>query len=94
MDPGQFETPWVEYTKRMDPEKYVKFVQCFDLLIQETNLKEATSMLSIGIGKFNRNDWFKWVPPPLPQNIWKDLVLTFRSWWIRDFDSGKLITQD
>ena len=63
MDPGQFETPWVEYTKRMDPEKYVKFVQCFDLLIQETKIKETTSMLSIGIGKFNRNDWFKWVPP-------------------------------
>ena len=59
MDPGQFETPWVEYTKRMDPDKYVKFAQCFHQLIQGTNLKEANSMLSIGIGQFDRNDWFK-----------------------------------
>ena len=51
MDPGQFETPWNEYTNRMDPDKYVKFAQSFHRLIEGTNVHEATSMLTVGIGE-------------------------------------------
>ena len=43
MDPGQFEAPWTEYTRRMDPEKYTKFAQCFQRLIEGTNVEEAAS---------------------------------------------------
>ena len=51
MDPGQYEVFWNEYNKRMDPEKYNKFAQCFQRLIEGTNVKDAVSMVTVGIGK-------------------------------------------
>ena len=51
MDAGEYETFWSEYSKRMDPEKYTKFAQCFQRLIEGTNVKDAVSMVTVGIGK-------------------------------------------
>ena len=51
MDPGEYESIRNEYNKRMDPDKYVKFADCFHRLIQGTNVTEATSMLTVGIGE-------------------------------------------
>ena len=51
MDPGEYETYWSEYSKRMDPDKYTKFAQCFQRLIEGTNVKDAVSMVTVGIGK-------------------------------------------
>ena len=57
MDPGQFETPWNEYTNRMDPDKYNKFAECFHGLIEGTNVNEAESMVTVGIGEWDRYDY-------------------------------------
>ena len=53
MEPGQYATPWAEYTRRMEPNKYNKFADCFHRLIQGTNVYQATSMLTVGIGEWN-----------------------------------------
>ena len=46
-----FEASWTRYSKRMDPDKYVKFTECLKGLIQGTSVSESTSMLSVGVGK-------------------------------------------
>ena len=51
MDAGEYESLWTSYNKRFDPDKYVKFAECFHRLIQGTNVKEATSLLTVGIGE-------------------------------------------
>ena len=51
MDPGEYESFWAKYTRRMDPEKYTKFAQCFQRLIEGTNVTDAVSMVTVGIGK-------------------------------------------
>ena len=50
MDLGQYAEAWTEFSRRMDPQKYVKFAECFQRLIQGTNVKEAESMVTVGIG--------------------------------------------
>ena len=51
MDPGEYESFWAKYNQRMDPEKYTKFAQCFQRLIEGTNVTDAVSMVTVGIGK-------------------------------------------
>ena len=52
MDAGEYESAWTSYNKRFDPDKYVKFADCFHRLIQGTNVEGATSLLTVGIGEF------------------------------------------
>ena len=52
MDAGEYESAWTSYNKRFDPDKYVKFAECFHRLIQGTNVEGATSLLTVGIGEF------------------------------------------
>ena len=51
MEPGQYEVAWKSFSQRMYPDKYVKFTQCFQRLVDGTTVKEATSMLTVGIGR-------------------------------------------
>ena len=63
MDPGQYAEAWREFSGRMDPQKYVKFAECFQRLIKGTNVNKAESMVTVGIGeiiycyKFNHSDF-------------------------------------
>ena len=46
-----YEEAWTHYTKRFDPNKYMKFTECFTELTAGTSVSEAKSMISVGVGE-------------------------------------------
>ena len=46
-----YDEAWAHYTKRFDPNKYMKFTECFSELTAGTNVSEAKSMISVGVGE-------------------------------------------
>ena len=46
-----FEEAWKYYSKRFDPDKYVKFAECFTELTLGTSVSGAKSMISVGVGE-------------------------------------------
>ena len=46
-----FEEAWKYYCKRFDPDKYVKFDECFTELTLGTSVSEAKSKISVGVGE-------------------------------------------
>ena len=46
-----YEEAWAHYVKRFDPKKYEKFTECFVDMTAKTNVRDAKSMITVGLGK-------------------------------------------